>query len=1512
MENRYKLMMSAKQSYREAEISELQPKMIVGTGIEADVRFREEDFFEPFLLVITLQEGKCQIECGNNVYLSAGDARKLMIAELDPGMQIVLKYRKSNVEVMTLFYTLDFDFYPHHYDRRIDLQGLSSVRIGGTGSCQIQLPHESVHDDSLLISRQGKQYLLLPEQTGNEVRINGNALSESTVLMPLDFLSVGPYSFCYQNQALYTDSGSDMILHGVSYADEKESQSWHTYPKFNRSTRIHEILPDEEIEILDPPSQPRKPDGNIIMKLFPSVAMLGVVVLLRGFMSTTSISYLLISAGTMGVGIITSVMSIITEKKDYKEETEKREEKYSAYIEEKKKVIEEARGQEIQILENRYYSVPKELDQIESFSPRLFEREMRDEDFLEVRLGTGLREAYRHISYKKQERIESTDTLIDIPGKMAEDYKMLKNAPVTMSLKETSMVGITGSRDALYHMLKLFTLDLASRHYYTEVQFLYCIGEEDIGRMSWLRMLPHVQNDLLHRRNVICDDESKGILLEYLYKEILNRNKENCMPRMIVFVYRDNGIQNHPVSALMQDAKEKGITFLYFNEHEEYLPKGCEYIIRMEDVLHGMKVQAADGTKAEVFTANVLEDAMLAKAVNKLAPIYCEEISLESTLTKSITFFEMMNIYGPEDIDVEENWASSEVYRSMAAPIGVKAKNQIVYLDLNEKHHGPHGLVAGTTGSGKSETLQSYILSMGLLFHPYDVSFVIIDFKGGGMVNQFRKLPHLVGAITNIDGKAMERSLLSIRAELKKRQEMFAEYQVNHIDAYIRLYKQGIAKKPLPHLILIVDEFAELKAEQPEFMKELISAARIGRSLGVHLILATQKPSGVVDPQIWSNSRFKLCLKVQTREDSNEVLKSPLAAEITEPGRAYLQVGNNEIFELFQSAYSGASARTEGAASKKKFSISRLDFAGRRTKIYEQKPEKSKEQSQTQLESVVAYLSEYCQKKQIAPLPYICLPPLGEVLTTDRWERPCELSEGLKAYVGILDDPSRQRQDELVMNVTQANTMIIGSSGNGKTNLLQTIIRSLTSQYTPEELNLYILDFGSMIFRNYESLHHVGGVVCSYEEEKCRNLFKLLSQEMEERKEKLVNAGVSSYASYLETGKGDLPQIVVVIDNLTALRELYLMDNDFLLPVCRDGIAVGISFVIANAQTSGIGYKYLSNFEQRIALFCNDTTEYGALFDSCRMRPDNLPGRCLIEREKVIYEAQTYLAFAGEKEVDRVNQILTYNQMQNECYPDSYARAIPEVPKDLTPEVLKRKFGCSPDCMRIPIGVDYDSIEPCVLDLSEKSILAISGQADRGRMQYVEYLCQTFAAQDIGVYILDDAAGTLSDHKEESNVCLYSQSAADIEEMLKDMEMELEERESSGSDSWEKPIILLIHNKNAVAAISEDRGLLSIYKHILSLCRSSRSCIIYTNLDNDAIAFNSPEVLKILKENRQFLVFANATDIKMVDIPSSFVRKNGKPLDKNEAFWINGNDISRLKVVRNEDIVRGGEKNECK
>lgn len=413
--------------------------------------------------------------------------------------------------------------------------------------------------------------------------------------------------------------------------------------------------------------------------------------------------------------------------------------------------------------------------------------------------------------------------------------------------------------------------------------------------------------------------------------------------------------------------------------------------------------------------------------------------------------------------------------------------------------------VAGTTGSGKSELLQTYILSMAALYHPYEVGFVIIDFKGGGMANQFKDLPHMMGRITNIDGKEINRSLRSIKAELNKRQRLFAEAGVNHIDNYIIKVRKGEVKIPLPHLILIVDEFAELKAEQPDFMKELISAARIGRSLGVHLILATQKPSGQVDEQIWSNSRFKLCLKVQSPQDSNEVLKSPLAAEIKEPGRAYLQVGNNEMFELFQSAYSGAPERTEDS-NLKEFTIYEITSSGKRLPVYVQK--KKKEQNvKTQLDAMVQYMASFCQKNQLKKLPEICLPSLEECIEFPIQKALSDKSSHIVAEIGIYDDPDNQLQDVYSVDLTNQNMMIIGSAQSGKTNLLQTLIRSVTTKYTPQDVNIYIIDFASMYLKNFETLNHVGGVVTASEDEKLKNLFKLLYKEIAFRKEKILFIG---------------------------------------------------------------------------------------------------------------------------------------------------------------------------------------------------------------------------------------------------------------------------------------------------------------------------------------------------------------------------------------------------------------------
>ena len=272
-------------------------------------------------------------------------------------------------------------------------------------------------------------------------------------------------------------------------------------------------------------------------------------------------------------------------------------------------------------------------------------------------------------------------------------------------------------------------------------------------------------------------------------------------------------------------------------------------------------------------------------------------------------------------------------------------------------------------------------------------------------------------------------------------------------------------------------------------MRELISVAQVGRSLGVHLILATQKPAGQVSDQIWSNSRFKLCLKVQSQADSNEVIKSPVAAEIVEPGRAYFQVGNNEIFELIQSAYSGAPEKQSSDEIKgKEFQICRVDPAGRHTVIFEQKRRKEEGNTRNQLDAVVDFIKTYCEKHQVEKLPAICLPPLPDCLDYPS-DMPAvsQAAVELKADIGMFDAPGNQYQGTAGIRISGKNTVIIGSSQYGKTNLLQTVIRSVASVYTPEDVNIYILDFGSMFLKNYENLPHVGGVVCAADEEKLRN-----------------------------------------------------------------------------------------------------------------------------------------------------------------------------------------------------------------------------------------------------------------------------------------------------------------------------------------------------------------------------------------------------------------------------------------
>lgn len=1512
VENRYQLIINNNRIYKEIELLSGSKNLRIGTNRSCDIRLGREQFSVDFEISLVNDNAKWTIKCDEHIYISTDGEKKIVSKDLEHGDEFVFKYQQSNQEIFKVCFMLDFDFDKKNYDRVIDVSNIESLNIGGNSQCGLLLKDELIGNDFITFSKKSGKFYVTDNITKYGVYVNGIKVKGTAEVNDYDFFSITQFSFYYKEERIYTSKSNNIEIHTSGFSDITNSKSHLEYPKFNRNTRIKSIVPEDKIAILDPPVKPIKPKVNIIMSLAPAFVMLGLTVVLRGIMGNGG-SFIIFSVCSMGMGVITSIYNILHNIKDYKSTSKNRVEKYKNYIENKKAEINALRKEELQILKETYYSIEDEITLVNDFSGDLFNRSPIDADFLNVRVGTGSMMSNRQVDYKQMEKFESEDDLANIPSRIALEYKYINKAPVIIKLTECNAIGVVGYQQQIKELMKNMLLDICIRQYQSDVKVFLVVNDEQVSQIEWIRLLPHIQNDDLGIRNIVCDEESKNILFEYLYKELSRREEANSSsPKVIVFVYSEVGIKRHPISRYIETASEYGFTFLFFEEHKELLPLGCQEVILLnKNDKSGKILNTSDSTKVINFSYDPIDDIQAKKMVDKLAPVYCEEVSLEGSLTKSISLYELLNIYTVGDIDLQTRWNSSEVFKSMAAPLGVKSKDQIVCLDLNEKHHGPHGLVAGTTGSGKSEILQTYILSMATLFHPYEVSFVIIDFKGGGMVNQFKDLPHLIGAITNIDGREIDRSLLSIKAELRKRQALFAQSGVNHIDAYIKLYKRGEAKIPLPHLILIVDEFAELKMNQPEFMKELISAARIGRSLGVHLILATQKPSGVVDAQIWSNSKFKLCLKVQNKEDSNEVLKTPLAAEIKEPGRAYLQVGNNEIFDLFQSAYSGAPASIDETSMKKEFIISSVTLSGKRIPIYINKKGKTNNQIETQLEAIVKYINEYCIDNCIQHLPGICLPPLEDVIVYKK--NQCKV-EGVQTIIplGIYDDPDNQSQYETMLEVSSGNTIIVGSSQYGKTCFLQVILRGITDYYTPGEVSIYILDFGSMALKVFEGLNHVGGVVVASDDEKLKNLMRMLNIEVKERKETFSRIGITSFTSYKEAGHTDLPNILILIDNFLALKELYPEYEEDFLYLCREGTSVGINLIITTKQTNGLNYKYLSNFSNRFCLYCNQGDEYRNLFDKCRIQPKNVPGRGLVEINKINYEYQTYLAFEGEKEIDRVAAIKEYIEKTNITYQGHKARQISEVPQILDINYVSNNLlnnRLKP--YQLPVGIDYDTVEFVIIDLLKTQLFSITGREGGGKTNLIKvifhYLYQGLFEYPVKAYIIDDYQKQLKGLSSYGFVERYTIDVNEFDLILGDFDIELQHRmellQSSGMEALnDQPLLLcVIQNNLLLEASGLSKNGLDIFKKIMKSYRLLKVCFIFTNIENVSAGYSAPELLKMIRDYKNMFVFDDLANLKLMEVPNTYLKQYKKLIELGDAYLITEKGVQKHKIINRKE-----------
>ncbi|MBQ9082656.1 MAG: type VII secretion protein EssC, partial [Clostridia bacterium] len=553
-----------------------------------------------------------------------------------------------------------------------------------------------------------------------------------------------------------------------------------------------------------------------------------------------------------------------------------------------------------------------------------------------------------------------------------------------------------------------------------------------------------------------------------------------CLPYYVVVVADAGPLKNTALEkALAMNRPELGVSGLFLGRSLSDFPNSIHSVLELKEADGGlaMKLHTDDHTM-ELFTDEcdvlAVEYERFARA---MAPIRLPGQAKAKMLPKSISFLQGWNIPDLEQLDISSLWRTSCSYKSMAVPIGIRANGEKFFFDIHEKAHGPHGLVAGMTGSGKSEMIQSWILSMAMQFSPENAAFVLIDFKGTGLILPFLNLPHLAGTISDLDVN-ISRNLIALNSELARRKRLFDEAGVNKISDYLKLYQAGKVREPMPYLFVVIDEYAEFRAKFPDFTGQINSLFRTGRSIGVHIILLTQNPSGVVSGESESNVRFRWCLKVASAAASKEMLgEHDDAAYITNPGRAYVRVGSDEVFEPVQSFYSGAPYYPKDATSNAVLpEIGQMAPDGTLT-LY--RPELGGLQQKahgTEIAAVVDHIRNYTRKENIPnarPIWQNRMP--GELYLPDLLQKaPPPVQDELRPIIGLIDDPRHQLQRPLHLPLsTDGHTAIIGAPGSGKTVMLQTLAASLCVQYSPDEVNLYIMDFGGWSLGMFRDFPHV-------------------------------------------------------------------------------------------------------------------------------------------------------------------------------------------------------------------------------------------------------------------------------------------------------------------------------------------------------------------------------------------------------------------------------------------------------
>lgn len=1012
---------------------------------------------------------------------------------------------------------------------------------------------------------------------------------------------------------------------------------------YNRPPREQVSFHPIEIEIPGPPANQEEGARNLLLSLLPVSSMLimavmyGMIYGMRGSAGGGAAGWLF-ALPMLLMGIVTVISSLVMqgEQRHQQKQNQIRQMRdYHRQLDKKEARLLAARKLESAALEAHYPDIASTIRKVQTLELSLWERRREDEDFLNLRIGRGKVRSSMLIKPPDPDGIPND---LRRPFNIFTDYRSLPNAPVIVALDDVGSLGIVGKRrDALF-MVNALLAQIATYHSPDDVA-IYVFGSHNSYRdLQWLRWLPHCSSEQVggHPSLLAFGNEAKQRLLNNLSRSLDPADEEQGQVNQgmglyrVILIDRDSNLAEDPVlTSILKNGKELKALVIVLSDILENLPSDCQSVVQLEGGAHFSFWKVGEDSQHTTGTAEFLDRVSADNLSHKLIPVAARSLGAIGRIPSRVNLLQTYDVRGIDGFEILSRWdqiPDQDGLLPFPVAIGNETRMNPLFLHLAENRDGPHGLVAGTTGSGKSELLQTLVTALAIQHHPYYLNFMLIDFKGGSAFKEFADLPHTVGMISNLDKSSALRALEAIKAENIRRQAFLNTRGFKDILRYHERIAdaRGIPPdwEPLPHLFIIVDEFAQLAKEMPSFLPELMALLRVGRALGLHLILATQRPAGVVTDDMRSNLNFRICLRVQNTDDSKDILRRPDAGLLPKdiPGRAFFQVGDAGVAHQFQTARVAVDyyAVTSEQISNEPI-LYTVEFEDEVPILLPENLEgdhsEKDDENQTYISNILIgamkdLYGKLIHQRHLKNLDVILLPPLKENLpfseVTDyfqggwdgrKWQ-PRPDGFGFKVVVGLLDDLANRSQPPFWVDFqNRGSLLLLGAPSSGKTTFLRTLICSLAYQYSPAEVNIFVLSFAGKSLSMLKQFPHVGDVIIGGETEKIQRLIRHLNTELDVRKNLLGIKGVDSLADFnrLVPVEDRLPSIIVMIDNFGALKDPeYMSELDEITRLLENGRNVGIYLVGTFLQYGDIPHKILNLVEQRIALNLTDKGDYSS------------------------------------------------------------------------------------------------------------------------------------------------------------------------------------------------------------------------------------------------------------------------------------------------------------------------------